>query len=386
MAAEKDLDFEVLYCCKKGVENAAPDIEFGVTLQWDIPLLRGYRYRFLRNWARHESLDGFFGLVNFEIIRILAQAPRKTVIWIHGWNYATHILALIAAKVYGHRVFLRGENTAVIENQNPDGWKKRFKKFYLSKLIFPLCHTFLAVGKQNVAFFKLMGVPENKMTFTPYCIDNQRFRAAAQELLGQKERLKKELGIPLSKKVFIFSGKYIEKKRPLDLLRALSLLPNREAFFAVFIGEGKLRQEMEQFIADHDLEQTVLLTGFINQSQIPQYYAAGDVFVMCSGSGETWGLSTNEAMCFGMPLILSDMVGSAYDLVAENGIVFPCGDVQKLADAIHSFVGLSETGFDRMGNRSRQLVEQYSYTQVIESIKQAALSPPHAPTPSYAVL
>jgi len=40
------------------------------------------------------------------------------------------------------------------------------------------------------------------------------------------------------------------------------------------------------------------LTGFINQSSIPSYYAVGDVFSLCAltWEGETWGLSINEAM------------------------------------------------------------------------------------------
>ncbi len=64
--------------------------------------------------------------------------------------------------------------------------------------------------------------------------------------------------------------------------------------------------------------ENVHLTGFINQSVIPKYYAIGDAFVMCSQEGETWGLSVNEAMNFALPIVVSDMVGCSEDLVEEG--------------------------------------------------------------------
>src|ERR1700759_5376042 len=96
--------------------------------------------------------------------------------------------------------------------------------------------------------------------------------------------------------------------------------------------EGGLRKEMETFITKNQRRQ-VSLTGFVNQSRIPLYYAVADVFVMCSGMGETWGLSVNEAMNFETPVIVSATCGCAADLVEEgvNGWVFPTGDIPALA-------------------------------------------------------
>ena len=51
---------------------------------------------------------------------------------------------------------------------------------------------------------------------------------------------------------------------------------------------------------------------------------------------ETWGLVANEALACGLPIILSDAVGSAPDLAGDGsaGRVFPVGDVVALAEAI----------------------------------------------------
>jgi glycosyltransferase involved in cell wall biosynthesis len=396
VAAVPDFDFTVLFCCKKGVEKQK-DSEFGVDVQWDVPLLEGYNYKFLKNYAPKESLDSSLGLINFGIIRELITAPRGTIVWVHGWNFITHLMTLLVAKICGHRVFIRGDNAALIENSRPDSLKKRLKKLWLGRIVFSLVDKFLAVGKQNTAFFKLMNVADNKILFAPHSIDNQRFIQEAERLKGvenfskeatndnPKNALRTALGIPLSKKVLIFAGKYVDVKRPLDLLQALTLIPDTDPVFAVFVGEGYRRTDMERFIKEHQLENKTLLTGFINQSQMPRYYAAADIFVMCSDT-ETWGLSTNEALCFGLPVILSDSVGCADDLVQGNGVIFPRGDVASLAKAIQELTQLSDENLKKMGENSLKLTQTYHYGTTVDTLHYEARHHTHETTPYYTYL
>ncbi len=373
LAADPDFDFEVWYCSKTGIETKK-DVEFGVAIQWDIPLLSNYKYKFLKNHARTESLDSSIGLANFGVVKELFKAPRKSIIWIHGWNYVTNLLAVFVGKLMGHRIFLRGDNTAVIEEKKPNTLTKKIKTFWLSQVIFKATDTFLAVGNQNKDYYRILNVPERKIVFAPHCIDNQRFINYSDQHKNDVKALRQQLGIPLSKKVIICSGKYIEKKRPLDLLQAVQMLPNRADIFIVFVGEGNLRKQMEQYITDHDMQQNVLLTGFINQIQMPQYYLVSDLYVMCSGMYETWGLSTNEALCFGLPVILSDMVGSAYDLVDGNGFMYHSGDVQALSRHIQHVFSLSDTDLQTMRQRSRDLIAHYSYENIILALKKVSAS------------
>lgn len=367
LATHPDFDFEVWYCSKAGIETKK-DVEFGIDVKWDIPLLSNYKYQFLKNHARHESLDTFTGLANLGVVKALFKLPKKSMIWIHGWNSITNLLAVFVGKLMGHHIILRGDNTAVIEEKKPNTWTKKVKTFWLSRIIFKLTDLFLAVGNQNRNYYRMLHVPERKITFAPHCIDNQRFMSYRETHQKDRNNIRQQLNIPLSKKVIICSGKYIDKKRPLDLLRAVEMLPNRADVFVVFVGEGNLRKEMETFIVEHDLQSTVSLTGFVNQSQMPQYYLASDLYVMCSGMYETWGLSTNEAMCFGLPVVLSDMVGCAYDLVDGNGFMYPSGDIATLSKHIQHIISLSESDFQAMQQRSLDIIKRYSYENVISAI------------------
>jgi glycosyltransferase involved in cell wall biosynthesis len=369
LAADSDFDFEVFYCSKTGLETRK-DAEFGIEIKWDIPLLNNYKYRFLKNYALRESLDSFTGLINLGIIKALFKAKKNSIIWIHGWNYATLMMALVFGKLFGHRIFFRGDNTAVIENKKPNNLIKKIKTFWLSQFIFKLTDTFLAVGNQNMDYYRLLNVPEDKIVFAPHCVDNQRFIDFKNN--SNKNEIRQKLGIPPHKKVIICAGKYIDKKRPLDLLNALILLPNYKDIFVVFVGEGHLRSEMEQFISDHNLQENVLLTGFINQQLMPDYYCAADLYVMCSGMYETWGLSTNEAMCFGLPVILSDMVGCAYDLIKNNGFMFHSGDYKMLSKQIDLIFSLPENEYKKMCQNSSEIISHYNYENIIKGIKSAA--------------
>ena len=49
---------------------------------------------------------------------------------------------------------------------------------------------------------------------------------------------------------------------------------------------------------------TVVFAGFVNQRELPQVYAASDIFVLAA-ENETWGLVVNEVMCAALPVVVS---------------------------------------------------------------------------------
>ena len=83
----------------------------------------------------------------------------------------------------------------------------------------------------------------------------------------------------------------------------------------------------------------VRFIGFINQSAMPRYYGASDVFVLPS-IDEPWGLAINEAMCAGLPIVASSELGCIPDLVRDrgNGLVFQAGNIAALADALRLLI------------------------------------------------
>ena len=123
------------------------------------------------------------------------------------------------------------------------------------------------------------------------------------------------------------------RKRPDDLLRAAALL-NKERH-ALPARDDRVRGDGAGAARDGAAIglTNVCFTGFVNQSALPRYYGACDVFVLPS-IDEPWGLAINEAMCAGLPIVASSEIGCVPDLVRDggNGLLFPAGNIAALAE------------------------------------------------------
>lgn len=361
---EQRVKTKAWYCSDEPVRGVR-DNEFGVNVKWDVPLLEGYEYRFFKNYSWKPShANGFFGLINPGMIRQLFREPKSVVI-VHGWHYCTLFLILMLGKLRGHTVCLRNE-TPQKQEALKKGWKQKVKKICLKQVVFPSVHYFLYIGTQNYLFYKNYALAEKRLIFCPYAIDNIRFKAESNRLKTCVSHIKNKMGLPAGSKVILFAAKYIDKKKPLDLLQAFKQMTTPDCWL-IMVGEGKLRKEMEHFIQENKLER-VILTGFINQASIAEYYAVSDVFVMCSSAGETWGLSVNEAMNFNLPLVISDLTGCSDDLVKEgqNGYIFQTGNVDELEAKLKQVLIEEKLNWNIS---SESLIEKYSYSTVTENIR-----------------
>jgi glycosyltransferase involved in cell wall biosynthesis len=229
-------------------------------------------------------------------------------------------------------------------------------------------NAFLYIGEGNRRFYLSNGVLEDRLFFAPYCVENERFRRAALELTGQRAEIRATWEIPPDAVTFVFCGKLIGKKRPMDVLRALSELTARPdelpPIHVVIVGAGELLAECQSYAKNRRLP--VTFPGFLNQSEISRAYVAADCLVLPSDDGETWGLVVNEGMACGLPAIVSDAVGCQQDLVVdgETGAVYPMGNVEALAACLRTAASNGH-GLRNMGVAAEARVARYSYDQVL---------------------
>ena len=178
------------------------------------------------------------------------------------------------------------------------GVKEKLRRYWIS-IVYRWFDACLYVGKANFQYFVYHGVSPDRLFFSPHAVDNQRF-LQAKEAKQAAAVWKAKLGIPKHHRVILFAGKFSDKKRPLDLLRAFLKAKLSEASL-LFVGAGPLENQLK---TEAELQLDVYFAPFQNQSYMPRTYAAGDIFVLPSyGSGETWGLAVNEAMCWAVRLL-----------------------------------------------------------------------------------
>jgi len=113
------------------------------------------------------------------------------------------------------------------------------------------------------------------------------------------------------------------------------------------------------------------VVGGASEEELAQRYVDADVFALLSRH-ETWGVVVNEAAASGLPLVLSDRVGAAYDLLrdGENGFLVPADDAGAAADALRKLAGDPQLR-RRMGERSRELVRGWDYDASVEAFVEA---------------
>jgi glycosyltransferase involved in cell wall biosynthesis len=353
------LDLTVLYAMIPDAHQQG--VGFSVPFEWDIPLLDGYRYRRLVNRARKPSLGRFFGCNTPEIGRLLVGFDA---VIIHGWGVLSAQQALWAARRRRIPCIVRGEASSL---RPWPSWRRLSYRAFLRSY-----DAFLAIGRANREFYARNGVPPERVFDAPYCVDNERFSSEADALEPRREAIRSGWGVQAPSIAILFSGKLIEKKRPLDLVNALAIARRRDARFHLLVaGDGPLRAACEQRARELGVPATFL--GFMNQSRIAEAYVAADCLVLPSDHGETWGLVVNEAMACGRPAIVSDRVGCHLDLVlpGETGAVFRFGEVDELASVILSVTAAPGT-LAALGTHARARVRRhYSIDNLVAGTLEA---------------
>jgi glycosyltransferase involved in cell wall biosynthesis len=114
-----------------------------------------------------------------------------------------------------------------------------------------------------------------------------------------------------------------------------------------------------------------VVTGGLSEDELAQRYVDADVFALLSRH-EPWGVVVNEAAASGLPLVLSDRVGAARDLVrdGENGFVVPADDIASAARALEQLAA-DPALRRRMAARSRELVRAWDYEASVEAFLAA---------------
>jgi glycosyltransferase involved in cell wall biosynthesis len=364
LAAEPDIDLTVYYCSTHGTTPSF-DEEFRVEYQWDVPLLDGYSYHVLKNLSPAPSLYGFWGLINPAIVPRLWRGKYDAIL-VHGYDNASTWLGYVGAWLSGTSVLNRGET---VPTRRAGNWKRRLKRLLLEPL-FRGTAAFLPIGTVSAEFYEDFSIPRERLFLTPYAVDNEFFLRQREGYLGREAEIKRDLGLVVDRPVILFTGKLMERKRPWDLLLAYERLPARDAVTLLYVGDGRQRGELEEYARRRGLA-GVRFTGFVNQKELPKYYAVADIFVLPSDF-ESWGVVVNEAMLFHLPVVTTRRVMSHADLVrhGENGFVYEPGDVDSLAGHLASLVG-DEGLRRRMGRRSSEIISGWDYEAGVRGVLRA---------------
>ena len=335
------------------------DQGFGKVIEWDIPLLEGYRHTFLKNKAKDPGTHHFTGIKNPNSINKIDHF-NPNVILIFGWGWSSH-LAIIRHYKGKVPIWFRGDSTLIDEKVS---FKSLLRTFFLT-FVYSHVDKVFYVGEANKAYFLKNGLKEHQLIFAPHAIDNSRFE---KDKSKESMEIRQGLGLSDMDILILFAGKLEPKKDPLILLEAF-IKTARPNLHLLFLGNGILENALKLKVKKGCLDK-IHFKDFQNQKKLPAYYQACDLFCLPSkGPGETWGLAVNEAMACGKAVLVSDKVGCYLDLVKNNinGKIFESYNINSLKQNL-LFLTQSKSTLINYGLASRKIISEYSFKRIAETI------------------
>jgi len=223
----------------------------------------------------------------------------------------------------------------------------------LNRILFRHCDLLIYVSHAQRQYWRGRGLRARRDIVIQNGVDTAHF--ADRLTAGQRAQVRAEFGFAPDDYVIGLCGYLRPEKAHDDLLRALHRLRQRGVpAKALLIGDGPRRAHLEQLIAQLQLQQAVVITGY--RPDVRPCIASCDVMTLTSHD-ETFSLAALESMALGKPLVMT-RVGGAEEQVQHgvNGLLYEPADIEALTS--HLAVLADPLQRQAMGEAARQSVHR----------------------------
>ena len=355
LSQRQDLSIEVIYCVPEQCDT-----------RWWKQEAKNYPYKVLPGFAYPLVGRGVFVLkINPGIWNQLSKGDYDAVI-IGGYIQPTMQLAILWCLLYKVPYILWSES----HHLTPRPILIYLLKWPLVNFSVRNAAAFLSTGSESRDYLISYGAKRTKVFLFP---NNPDVRTLIEDSLSYRkdiQKLRQELNI-FGSPLIIYSGRLIGHKDIQTLLIAFQLVQRQiPQVGLVIVGEGPLRRSLENLSGKLKLS-NVYFAGFVQPKDLVKYYSCADIFVLPS-SYEPWGVVVLEAMSCGLPVVVSDKVGCARDLVYpnRNGFIFSAKNIPGLSSAITKLCQDPQLRRE-MASYSREIALKWDYDFSISQLMQA---------------
>lgn len=193
------------------------------------------------------------------------------------------------------------------------------------------CNGSIAAGTKSYEYLKKLHIPEKNIGIA--------YDSSTSPKASKTIDFERKYQIPSGAKVILYFGRLVERKGIMILLEAFRKIQS-DNIYLLICGDGEFKEECKKYVETQKVHR-VIFAGKIQPEERISYYMRATVFVLPSypqkGIIEAWGLTVNEALEAGCPVIATDAVGSSYDLLdGISGIQIKSDDVGELSWAIEN--------------------------------------------------
>jgi glycosyltransferase involved in cell wall biosynthesis len=298
--------------------------------------------------------------ITLGVFRWLRES-RPDVVVVSGWSTFASQAAVVWCRTR------RVPYVLLVESNDRDprpGWRRLVKRLVVPPII-RRATRILAIGKLARESVLARGARAEDVRWFANTVDVHAFFERADRLAARRPELRAAIGAA-PEDVVVLSVARLAPEKGLETLVRGAASAGDGRLRIVVAGEGPERTRLEQLARELGVRLT-LLGDLQPWERVFDLYAAADAFALLS-THEPWGVVVNEAAAFGLPLVLSDRVGAAYDLLVdrENGALVRAGDPASTGAALR-LVADDREWRRRAGARSRQLMGGWGYEPSIEN-------------------
>jgi glycosyltransferase involved in cell wall biosynthesis len=267
------------------------------------------------------------------------------------WSSPANIAALAARRRYGWAVvpwwntFTRERRT--LPRRLAEPWVRYF---------FRSADAWLAGGSRHARDVVRLGADPNRTVIAPLTA------------LGPNPPLERTGLLVPGQPRYLFVGRFIERKGIDVLLAAFRHVDSGELWLA---GDGPLRSLVE---GEAKRDPRIRFLGYADEESLPELYRQADI-LMVPSLFEAWGLVVHEGLAYGLPVIATDQVAAADDLVNSgvNGYVVPAGSHEALAEAMGSVAEWSSAQWSDAAAHTRETLPKYGIDPAAEAFVRGCL-------------
>ena len=352
IAARPEVELTVIYAAETVAERT-----WSIELRHVAVFLGGFSLPGVRKLFHHEYP------VTPGIARELRRA-RPDVVVASGWSTFSSQAAVLWSRKNDVPYLLLVESHDLGVRT---GWRRAVHHAYVPRLVRNAAGI-LVLGSAARTAMLARGAEPGRVRIFANTVDVESRIERATELEARRAELREELGLSESD-IIVLSVARLGAEKGLDtLIEAVGRL-DVPGVAVLLVGDGPRRRSLEDLARKRGVR--LVLTGNLPWPRVEEAYCAADVFALLSRR-ETWGVVVNEAAASGLPLVLSDQVGAAYDLLrhGENGFLVGVADAGAAAGALHTLAS-DKALRRRFCLRSRELVRDWGYEPSVENFVAA---------------
>jgi glycosyltransferase involved in cell wall biosynthesis len=259
---------------------------------------------------------------------------------ISGYSYLPCWSVLAWAKIHRKPIVLWFES-------NRFDHPRHAVKELIKKIFVRACNVGHVYGKSNREYLEHLGMRPSAIMEKRATVDSGIF-------------MKRRAAFHSDFRRFVYVGRFSPEKNLPRLLEAFRIVRDKSRANLVLVGYGPDELLLKQKTSDLGLNESVVFVGPKTQEEVSQAFAESDCLVLPSLS-EPWGLVANEALCAGLPIIVSDQCGCALDLATEDtGWVVDAENTAELAEAMLEVCRLPQERLQEMGRAAVKISAEYT--------------------------